>query len=92
MLAGGVGIPLAIADYLLIVLNIPLIGHLSPLLRLPILMLVFAAAFLSMSRTFAIFRASDFTILKDAMPHRFHPQLRAVERLIVGRKKENGHG
>src|SRR6059058_992736 len=92
MLAVGVGTPLAIADYLLIVLNIPLIGHLSPLLRLPILMLVFAGAFLSMSRAFRIFRASDFAILKDALPHRFHPQLRAIEHLIVGRKKEDGQG
>src|SRR2546427_5061076 len=92
MLAGGVGAPLAIADYLLILVNIPRIGHLSPLLRLPILVLVFAAAFLSMSRAFRIFRASDFAILKDALPHRFHPQLRAIEHLIVGRKKENGHG
>jgi hypothetical protein len=91
MLAIGVGTPLAIADYLLIVLNIPIIGHPSPLVRLPILVLVFAVAFLSMSRTFSIFRASDFAILKDALPHRFHPQLRAIERLIVGRKKHGGH-
>jgi len=92
MLAVGVGAPLAIADYLLILVNIPRIGHLSPLLRLPILVMVFAAAFLSMSRAFRIFRASDFAILKDALPHRFHPQLRAIEHLIVGRKKENGQG
>src|SRR5438477_8328603 len=92
MLAVGVGAPLAIADYLLILVNIPRIGHLSPLLRLPILVMVFAAAFLSMSRAFRIFRASDFAILKDALPHRFHPQLRAIEHLIVGRKKEDGQG
>ncbi len=90
MLAVGVGIPLAIADYLLIAFNIPLIGHPSPLVRLPILVLVFAIAFLSMTRTFRVFRASDFAILKDALPHRFHPQLRAIEHLIVGRRKDTG--
>src|SRR2546422_5339519 len=92
MLAVGVGTPLAIADYLLIMIDMPLVGHPGPLLRFPILILVFAAAFLSMSRAFRIFRASDFAILKDALPHRFHPQLRAIEHLIVGRKRENGHG
>jgi O-antigen/teichoic acid export membrane protein len=92
MLAIGVGGPLAIADYLLIVINFPIIGHLRPLLRLPILILVFALAFLSMSRTFRIFRAADFAILKDALPHRFHPQLRSIEHLIVGRKKEERQG
>src|SRR6266567_3363720 len=85
LLAIGVGIPLAIADYLLI-------GHLSPFRRLPILLGVFALAFLAISRTFKIFRASDFAILKDAMPHRFHPQLRAIEHLIVGRRKDTGRG
>src|SRR5467141_4146823 len=85
LLAGGVGIPLAVVDYLLV-------GHLSPLRRLPILIIVFALAFLAISRTFRIFRSSDFAILKDALPHRFHPQLRAIEHLIVGRKKDKGRG
>src|SRR5207249_4297710 len=57
MLAVGVGTPLAIADYLLIMIDMPLVGHPGPLLRLPILVLVFAVAFLSMSRTFRIFHA-----------------------------------
>jgi len=84
LLAIGVGVPLAIADYLLI-------GHLSPFRRLPILVVVFVLAFLAISRTLKIFRASDFAILKDALPHRFHPQLRAIEHLIVGRRKNRGH-
>jgi O-antigen/teichoic acid export membrane protein len=92
MLAIGVGIPLATADYLLIVINFPIVGHLRPILRLPILILVFALAYLSMSRTFKIFKASDFAILKDALPHRFHPQLRAIEHLIVGRKRDRRRG
>jgi O-antigen/teichoic acid export membrane protein len=85
LLAVGVGVPLAIVDYLLI-------GHLSPFRRLPILILVFVPAFLAISRTLKIFRASDFAILKDALPHRFHPQLRAIEHLIVGRKQDTSHG
>jgi hypothetical protein len=85
LLAVGVGGPLAIVDYLLI-------GHLSPFRRLPILLAVFALAFLAISRAFRIFRASDFGILKDALPHRFHPQLRAIEHLIVGRRKDGSRG
>jgi O-antigen/teichoic acid export membrane protein len=85
LLGVGVGVPLAIVDDLLI-------GHLSPFRRLPILVGVFALAFLAISRTFKIFRASDFAILKDALPHRVHPQLRAIEHLIVGRRKDTGHG
>jgi O-antigen/teichoic acid export membrane protein len=84
LLAVGVGVPLAIVDDLLI-------GYLSPFRRLPILLGVFALAFLAISRAFKIFRASDFGILKDALPHRFHPQLRAIEHLIVGRKKDGDH-
>src|SRR6266705_3149073 len=85
LLAVGVGVPLAIVDDLLI-------GHLSPFRRLPILIVVFVLAFLAISRAFRIFGASDFAILKDALPHRLHPQLRAIEHLIVGRQKERGHG
>jgi O-antigen/teichoic acid export membrane protein len=85
LLGVGVGVPLAIVDDLLI-------GHLSPFRRLPILVGVFALAFLAISRTFKIFRASDFAILKDALPHRVHSQLRAIEHLIVGRRKDTSHG
>jgi O-antigen/teichoic acid export membrane protein len=85
LLAVGVGVPLAIVDSLLI-------DYLSPFRRLPILLGVFVLAFLAISRAFKIFRASDFGILKDALPHRFHPQLRAIEHLIVGRNKNEGRG
>jgi O-antigen/teichoic acid export membrane protein len=85
VLAVGVGIPLAIVDDLLF-------GHLSPFRRLPILIGVFVLAFLVISRTFRIFKASDFGILKDALPRRFHSQLRAIEHLVVGRGKARGHG
>jgi len=85
LLAVGVGVPLAIVDDLLI-------GHLSPFRRLPILIVVFVLAFLAISRAFSIFRPSDFAILKDALPHRFHRQLRAIEHLIVGQQKERDHG
>src|SRR6266571_3222114 len=85
LLAVGVGVPLAIVDDLLI-------GHLSPFRRLPILIVVFVLAFLAISRAFGIFRASDFAILKDALPHRFHQHLRAIEHLIVGRRKDRDRG
>jgi O-antigen/teichoic acid export membrane protein len=85
LLAVGVGTSLALIDDLLV-------GHLSPLGRLPILIGVFVIAFLVISRTFRAFKASDFAILKDALPRRFHPQLRAIEHVVVGQKKARGQG
>lgn len=78
LLAAGTGVPLFIADDLMI-------GHLGTTFRLPILIVIFAVAFLAFSRKFHIFRADDFAILKDTLPHRFRPQLRAIERLMIGR-------
>lgn len=77
LLAAGTGVPLLIADDLMI-------GHLGTSLRLPILIVIFAVAFLAFSRSFHVFRAADFAILKDTLPHRFHPQLRAIEHLMTG--------
>jgi O-antigen/teichoic acid export membrane protein len=81
LLASGVAIPLAIVDYLLIDL-------LSPLRRMPFLLAVFVVAFLAMSRAFRIFKSSDFTTLKDALPRRLRAPMSAVERLIV--RKDDG--
>jgi hypothetical protein len=78
LLAAGTSLPLLIIDDIMI-------GHLGTTLRLPILIAIFAVAFLAISRRFRIFRAADFALLKDSLPHRFHPQLRAIEHLMTGR-------
>lgn len=85
LLAAGTGVPLFVADDLMI-------GHLGTTFRLPILIAIFAIAFLSFSRKFHIFRAEDFAILKDTLPHRFRPQLRAIEHLVIGRSPEKDSG
>jgi len=48
-------------------------------------------AFLAMSKAFRIFKSSDFTTLKDALPQQLRAPLSAVERLIV-RKDEEAEG
>ncbi len=78
LLAAGTSLPLLIIDDIMI-------GHLGTTLRLPILIAIFAVAFLAISRRFRIFRAADFALLKDSLPHRFHPQLRSIEHLMTGR-------
>ena len=77
ILAVGTSVPLLIVDDIMI-------GHLGTTLRLPILIAMFAVAFLAIGRRFHVFRAADFTLLKDSLPHRFHPQLRAIEHLMIG--------
>jgi O-antigen/teichoic acid export membrane protein len=79
LLALGVGVPLLLADQLLTSLL-----SFTAILRLPVLLAVFTAAFLSVSRMARVFRPQDFAILKDALPRRLHPYLRTVEHLIIG--------
>jgi len=78
LLALGTGIPLAIIDNFLI-------GYLGAWLRFLILLVVFLIVYFGISRRFRVFKAADFAILKDTLPHRFHPQLRIIEHLMTGR-------
>ena len=78
-LAIGVGLPLLAADQFLIQFS-----NVTALFRLPVLLAVFTASFLVVSRKSHIFKPGDFAILKDALPRRLHPYLRTVERLIIG--------
>jgi O-antigen/teichoic acid export membrane protein len=80
LLAAGTSVPLALIDFIMI-------GHIGTTFRLPILIIVFAISFLAISRRFHIFKAADFALLKDTLPHRFHPQLRAIEHLMTGRSQ-----
>ena len=85
LLAAGTGVPLLVADNLMI-------GHLGTSLRLPILVVIFIVGFLSIGRRFRVFRAADFALLKDSLPHRFHPQLRAIEHIMTGRNRQMDRG
>ena len=76
-LALGVGLPLFTTDQLLIQLS------LLPLFRLPALLAVFTISYLILSRRLQMFKPGDFSILKNALPHRCHPLLRKVEQLVI---------
>lgn len=77
-LACGVGLPLFIANQLFISFTI-----IRPLLRLPVLVAIFVGGFLAISRQARVFRAGDFALLKDVLPHRYHLFLRRIERLVL---------
>ncbi len=81
-LALGVAIPLFVTNELFLTYT-----TVRPLLKLPILLAVFAGAFLALSRELRVFHAGDFAILKDVLPDRYHHFLRRLERLILTRPK-----
>jgi O-antigen/teichoic acid export membrane protein len=70
--------PLAIVDYGLAT-NL----HLTPLFRLPVLVIVFALCFLIVSRELSVFTEADFDLLENALPHVVRPVLDSIERLLV---------
>jgi O-antigen/teichoic acid export membrane protein len=70
--------PIAIIDYGLAT-NL----HLTPLLRLPVLVIVFALCFLIVSRELYVFTEADFDLLENALPHVLRPSLDSIERLLV---------
>ena len=72
--------PLAITDYALAT-NF----HLVPLLRLPILVVVFAVSFLIVSREFSVFVEADFELLENALPRILIQYLDLLKRLLVRR-------
>jgi O-antigen/teichoic acid export membrane protein len=72
---------LAIADYALAT-NL----HLTPLLRLPVLVIVFALCFLIVSRELYVFTEADFDLLENALPHALRTSLDMIERLLVREK------
>jgi O-antigen/teichoic acid export membrane protein len=73
--------PLAIVDYVLAT-NL----HLTPLFRLPALVIVFALSFLIVSRQLSVFTDADFELLKNALPRGVRPLLDLMERLLVREK------
>jgi O-antigen/teichoic acid export membrane protein len=75
--------PLAIVDYSLAT-NL----HLNPLLRLPLLVLVFAVSFLVVSRQLSVFTEADFELLENALPNVLRPGLEIAGRLLLGRRMD----
>jgi O-antigen/teichoic acid export membrane protein len=72
------GAPLIIVDNLL-----TLSLHLTPIVRLPALLAVFAISFLGASRVLHAFADDDFDLLENALPRFLRPLLRTLERILV---------
>jgi O-antigen/teichoic acid export membrane protein len=75
-------VPLAMIDYVLAT-NL----HLTPLFRLPTLVIVFALSFLIVSRELSVFTEDDFALLETALPRVLIPYLDMVERLLAPRTR-----
>ena len=71
-------VPLAIVDYALAT-NL----HLTPLIRLPALAIIFVLSFLFVCRELFVFTEDDFELLENALPKTIRPALAMVERLLV---------
>jgi len=74
---------LAMVDYVLAT-NL----QLTPLFRLPALVIVFALSFLIVSRELSIFTIADFNLLENALPHVVRPSLDMMQRLLVREKAD----
>jgi len=74
------GAPLAIIDYLL-----GTSFHLTPLFRLPALVIVFALSFLIVCRKLSVFTVADFELVESALPRILAQYLDVFKRLFVRR-------
>jgi O-antigen/teichoic acid export membrane protein len=72
---------LAIVDYALAT-NL----HLTPLYRLPALMIVFGLSFLIVSRELSVFTEDDLELLENALPRVLRPALDTAGRLLLRRR------
>jgi O-antigen/teichoic acid export membrane protein len=71
-------VPVAVIDYALAT-NL----HVTPLIRLPALVIVFTLSFLLACRQLFVFTDADFELLENALPQAVRPLLDVVERLLV---------
>jgi O-antigen/teichoic acid export membrane protein len=71
-------VPVAIIDYALAT-NL----HLTPLVRLPALVIVFAFSFLVVCRQLSVFTETDFSLLAIAVPRFLMGPIAALEHLLV---------
>jgi O-antigen/teichoic acid export membrane protein len=79
-LAIGVGVPLLVIDQFF--LRVTSFG-LGTSFQLLVLLGVFVLSFGLVSRFLHVFHHGDFVIVRDALPRRFQPYLRALQRLIL---------
>src|SRR6266581_4903231 len=70
--------PLAIVDYALAT-NL----HLTPLFRLPVLVIAFVFSFLFVCRELSVFTEADFELLENAVPSALIPLLEVIEGFLV---------
>src|SRR3989475_6423693 len=73
-------VPMAIIDYALAT-NL----HVTPLVRLPALVIVFALSFLLACRQLSVFTEDDFELLENALPQNLGRILHVLERFLVNR-------
>jgi hypothetical protein len=73
-------VPVAILDYALTT-NL----HLTPLVRLPALVIFFGLSFLIVCRQLSVFTATDFELLENALPGTLGRSLDVLERVLVNR-------
>ena len=57
--------------------------HLTPLVRLPALIVVFAICFPIIARQLSVFVEVDFTLLENALPQLLRPSLDVIEHLLI---------
>jgi len=84
LLAVGTAVPLLLTDQFMTQQLL-----IRPLLRLPIILIVFTASFLVISRTLSIFKETDFDLLKSAAPSVIHRSVGLAQRLLI-RKERRG--
>src|SRR2546427_970995 len=73
-------VPVAIIDYVLAT-NL----HVTPLFRLPPLVIVFGLSFLLVCRQLSVFSKTDFELLENALPRILGRFLKTLERFLVNR-------
>jgi len=83
LLATAIGIPLLVTDQFLTQELM-----VRPLLRLPIILMVFVASFLITSRTLSVFEDTDFALLRSALPTAMHGLVGFIQLLLI-RKEES---
>ena len=57
--------------------------RLTPLVRLPALVVVFAICFPIIARQLSVFVEADFKLLENALPQLLRPSLEVMERLLI---------
>jgi len=83
LLAIGTSIPLLVTDQVMVQRL-----TLGPLLRLPVILAVFATSFLIISRALSIFEVKDFSLLDTALPTVVRGPVRFIQHLLVPKERQ----